>query len=50
MNTLAPRSLGFCWPYRAEPDLRAWVQTWLAAEPARVAVLPVLALLLLLPG
>ena len=41
VNTLAPRSLGFCWPYRAEPDLRAWVQTWLAAEPARVAVLPV---------
>ena len=41
VNTLAPRSLGFCWPYRAEPDLRAWVQAWLAAEPARVAVLPV---------
>ena len=41
VNTLAPRSLGFCWPYRAEPDLRAWVQTWLTAEPARVAVLPV---------
>ena len=41
VNTLVPRSLGFCWPYRAEPDLRAWVQTWLTAEPARVAVLPV---------
>ncbi len=41
VSTLAPRSLGFCWPYRAEPDLRAWVQTWLAGGPGRVAVLPV---------
>lgn len=41
MNTLAPHSLGFCWPYRAEPDLRAWVQMWLAAAPGRAALLPV---------
>ena len=39
MNTLAPHSLGFCWPYRAEPDLRAWVQMWLAAAPGRAALL-----------
>jgi len=38
---LDPRSLGFCWPYRAEPDLRAWVADWLAKEVARVAALPV---------
>lgn len=41
MQILAPRSLGFCWPYRAEPDLRAWVRGWLAAAPGRVAALPV---------
>lgn len=39
--TLAPQVLGFCWPYRAEPDLRAWVEAWLAAAPERVAALPV---------
>lgn len=38
---LAPRVLAFCWPYRAEPDLRAWVGRWLAADPRRVAALPV---------
>lgn len=38
---LQPRTLGFCWPYRAEPDLRSWVQAWLAAAPGRVAALPV---------
>jgi len=38
---LQPRTLAFCWPYRAEPDLRAWMQAWLAAAPGRVAALPV---------
>ncbi|ENO85013.1 5-formyltetrahydrofolate cyclo-ligase [Thauera linaloolentis] len=38
---LAPRTLGFCWPYRAEPDLRAWVQAWLGEDETRVAALPV---------
>ncbi|MDR1424899.1 MAG: 5-formyltetrahydrofolate cyclo-ligase [Azoarcus sp.] len=33
--------LAFCWPFRAEPDLRAWVGRWLAAAPARIAALPV---------
>ena len=41
IRELAPRSLGFCWPYRAEPDLRAWVQAWLAADSTRIAALPV---------
>ena len=38
---LQPDTLGFCWPYRAEPDLRDWVQGWLAARPGRAASLPV---------
>ncbi|TAH47573.1 MAG: 5-formyltetrahydrofolate cyclo-ligase [Betaproteobacteria bacterium] len=38
---LAPAVLGFCWPYRAEPDLRDCVARWLAAGVGRVAVLPI---------
>lgn len=38
---LDPISLGFCWPYRAEPDLRGWVQRWLAGSARRLAALPV---------
>lgn len=38
---IGPRTIGFCWPYRAEPDLRAWVAAWLAADSERVAALPV---------
>ena len=38
---LAPATLGFCWPYRGEPDLRAWVARWLADDAARIAALPV---------
>jgi 5-formyltetrahydrofolate cyclo-ligase len=38
---LAPRVLAFCWPWRAEPDLRGWVARWLAADAARRAALPV---------
>lgn len=38
---LAPAVLGFCWPYRAEPDLRACVTRWLAQGGARIAALPV---------
>lgn len=41
IGELAPRSLGFCWPYRAEPDLRDWVADWLAKDAARIAALPV---------
>ena len=41
IEELAPRSIGFCWPYRAEPDLRAWIQAWLAQDEDRIAALPV---------
>lgn len=41
IGALAPISLGFCWPHRAEPDLRAWVRHWLAADSTRQAALPV---------
>jgi 5,10-methenyltetrahydrofolate synthetase len=39
--TLAPRTLAFCWPYRAEADLRAWVARWLDGGAERRAALPV---------
>lgn len=38
---LSPRVLAFCWPYRAEPDLRPFVVHWLAQAPGRIAALPV---------
>lgn len=41
LGRLAPRSLGFCWPFRAEPDLRHFVADWLADDAARSAALPV---------
>ena len=40
LATLSPRVLGFCWPYRGEPDLRAWIGRWLVAAPGRTAALP----------
>ena len=39
--TLAPASIGFCWPYRAEFDMRAVVTAWLRADVCRWAALPV---------
>ncbi|WP_366520676.1 5-formyltetrahydrofolate cyclo-ligase [Zoogloea sp.] len=41
LDHLAPRRLAFCWPWRAEADLVAWVSRWLAADPGRQAALPV---------
>lgn len=41
LERLAPPSLGFCWPYRAEFDARGVVSTWLSAAPDRWAALPV---------
>lgn len=40
---LAPAVLAFCWPYRGEPDLRAWMTRWLEHRDgrARTAALPV---------
>jgi len=40
LETLAPRTLAFCWPWRGEVDLVAWVGRWLAADPQRQAALP----------
>jgi 5-formyltetrahydrofolate cyclo-ligase len=34
-------TLGFCWPFRGEPDLRPLVTTWLSGKPQRAAALPV---------
>lgn len=39
---LAPRAIGFCWPWRGEFDARDTVTQWLAAGPARRAALPVI--------
>lgn len=41
LQCLAARTLGFCWPFRGEPDLRAFVIGWLAADAQRRAALPV---------
>jgi 5,10-methenyltetrahydrofolate synthetase len=41
ISQLAPRILGYCWPYRGEPDLRGFVANWLAADDRRRAALPV---------
>ena len=41
IERLQPRVLAFCWPYRAEPDLRDWVARWLAQGAGRSAALPV---------
>jgi len=41
LDTLAPASIGFCWPYRAEFDMRAVVTAWLRADVCRWAALPV---------
>ncbi|NBU58208.1 MAG: 5-formyltetrahydrofolate cyclo-ligase [Betaproteobacteria bacterium] len=41
LGHLAPASLGFCWPYRAEFDMRDVVAAWLHADTTRWAALPV---------
>lgn len=41
LTQLEPRMLGFCWPFRNEPDLRAFIMQWLAADARRRAALPV---------
>lgn len=41
LEQLAPQTLGFCWPFRSEPDLRHFVAAWLAAASGRHAALPV---------
>lgn len=41
VGQLAPQRLAFCWPWRGEVDLVAWVSRWLAGDAAREACLPV---------
>jgi 5,10-methenyltetrahydrofolate synthetase len=41
LSRLEPSVLGFCWPYRGEPDLRDCVGRWLAGNASRRAALPV---------
>lgn len=41
LDTLAPATVAFCWPYRGEPDLRRLMGRWLHADAARTAALPV---------
>lgn len=41
LTRLAPRSIGFTWPYRGEFDALPLMHRWLAADPARWAALPV---------
>lgn len=41
LEQLVPRTLGFCWPFRAEPDLRHFVAGWLGEDASRRAALPV---------
>ncbi|THF64616.1 5-formyltetrahydrofolate cyclo-ligase [Pseudothauera nasutitermitis] len=38
---LSPGVLAFCWPWRGEPDLRAWMSRWQAGGARRTAALPV---------
>jgi 5-formyltetrahydrofolate cyclo-ligase len=41
LKRCAPCTVGFCWPFRAEPDLRHFMADWLAADGSRLAALPV---------
>lgn len=41
IDRVAPRVLGFCWPFRGEVDVRALVADWLATDASRRACLPV---------
>ncbi|MBL8481533.1 MAG: 5-formyltetrahydrofolate cyclo-ligase [Rhodocyclaceae bacterium] len=40
LDVLAPRCVGFYWPYRAEFDARGIIGAWLAAHAGRCAALP----------
>lgn len=41
LGRLAPRTIGFCWPYRGEPDLVDFLVQWQTASPGRALALPV---------
>lgn len=38
---LNPLTLGFCWPFRGEPDLREFLAHWRTQAPGRVLALPI---------
>ncbi|PTD95977.1 5-formyltetrahydrofolate cyclo-ligase [Pseudothauera lacus] len=39
-DDLRPACVAFCWPWRGEADLRAWLAAWLDAAAERSAALP----------
>jgi 5,10-methenyltetrahydrofolate synthetase len=41
IGKLAPKTLAFCWPHRAEADCREWAKRWLSEDASRVVALPV---------
>ncbi len=41
LANLAPSVVGFCWPFRGEPDLRRLMADWAEEGPGRIAALPV---------
>jgi 5-formyltetrahydrofolate cyclo-ligase len=41
LATLAPSVVGFCWPFRGEPDLRRMMTEWMEEVPGRISALPV---------
>jgi 5-formyltetrahydrofolate cyclo-ligase len=43
LRTMPLSRLAFYWPTRAEPEVTAAIVTWLAEDPQRVAVLPIVA-------
>ncbi|MEY3201357.1 MAG: hypothetical protein RIR70_907 [Pseudomonadota bacterium] len=42
IDQLAPRTIGFCWPWQGEFDARDIIAQWLAQDRSRTAALPVI--------
>lgn len=40
LDKVEPRIIGFCWPFRGEPDLVGMLQEWASASPQRQLGLP----------
>lgn len=41
LDIVQPQTLGFCWPFRGEADLREFLSLWRAQGPGRQLALPV---------
>jgi 5-formyltetrahydrofolate cyclo-ligase len=41
LDRLNPQTVGFCWPFRGEADLREFLSLWRAQGPNRTLALPV---------